>query len=168
MENCAVPLFPLPPPETLVIGTVPRLVAPSRKVTVSLKLIEQLPPAVTVVLNVTALPRHEGFLLDVGVLAELLPSVKVVWAITPELWPVAVNSSVAPSSSWSAGTSQVVWMLPSATPSRSPAPPSVTYQGACAPLVVLSNVPSACSTWHCTVSPTAKPLPVMFAVAPGG
>src|SRR5439155_26515869 len=39
-------------------------------------------------------------------------SVNWVVATEPEIWPVAVSSSVAPSSSWSRGTSQVVEKFP--------------------------------------------------------
>src|SRR5689334_15298864 len=55
----------------------------------------------------------------------LVLSVNVVLAASPELRPVAVAWSVE---FGMLPTCQVAWKLPSATPSKSPAPPSVTSQ----------------------------------------
>ncbi|MNE12798.1 hypothetical protein D3C80_1056170 [compost metagenome] len=91
---------------------------------------------------------------------------------------VAVSRNVAPAES-SGFTYHEVVTLPLTWPSRSPAPPSVTYQGSCpSPVLVLSTSsgvphrlsapgPVACSTSSATVLPAAKPLAVMMAVLPG-
>ncbi len=80
---------------------------------------------------------------------------------TPEV--VAVSTNAAPSES-SGSTYQGVLMLPLARPSRSPAPPSITYQGSC-PAPLSSSL--AWSTSNINVAPGAKPLAVMRAMLPG-
>ncbi|MNZ79339.1 hypothetical protein D3C78_979400 [compost metagenome] len=91
---------------------------------------------------------------------------------------VAVSRNVAPTES-SGFTYHEVVTLPLTLPSRSPAPPSVTYQGSCPSPVLVSSTssgvphtlsapaPVACSTSSATVLPAAKPLAVMMAVLPG-
>ena len=90
----------------------------------------------------------------------------------------AVSRNVAPAES-SGFTYHEVVTLPLTWPSRSPAPPSVTYQGSCPSPVSVSSTssgvphtlsapaPVAWSTSSFTVLPAAKPLAVMVAVLPG-
>ena len=71
-------------------------------------------------MNVKLLPALPALVL-VG-LTVIVPSpsfafasVKVACAVSPDVWPVAVNCSVAFNSSWSKGTSQVVEILPASS-----------------------------------------------------
>src|SRR5436305_9731646 len=83
-------LLPMPISEAL-----PMVVAPSLKVTVPVGLPEPEPPCLlTVAVKVTFWPEQDGFLLEAKVVVEVA-SVNVVCAVTPDDWPVAVNSSVA-------------------------------------------------------------------------
>ena len=83
-------------------------------------------------------------------------SVKLALATELEVWPTAVNSSEAPAASHV--TNQLVWKLPLAS--------TGTSQGRWATLG--SNGASRRSTWHSTCSPGRNPLPVIWAVSPGG
>ena len=83
-------------------------------------------------------------------------SVNVVFATSPEVSPVVVNCSVMLASS--AVTYQVVVKFPFVS--------AVTVQGACSFPTSLGAVIFNTCNW--TVSPGAKPLPVMLTVLPGG
>ncbi|MNV55510.1 hypothetical protein D3C71_1477440 [compost metagenome] len=109
-------------------------------------------------------------------------AVAITSSALPNTWSapaaVALSRKVAPAES-SGLTYHEVVMLPLTWPSRSSAPPSVTYQGSCPSPVLVSSTSSdvphtlsapalvACSTSSATVLPAAKPLAVMMAVLPG-
>src|SRR5207249_6504563 len=83
-------------------------------------------------------------------------SVNMTLATRLEVWPTAVNSSVAPAAS--DVTNQVVWKLPLAS--------AVTNHGTCS--MFGSKGLSKRNTWHSTCSPGKNPVPEMWAVSPGG
>src|SRR5437667_83672 len=91
-------------------------------------------------------------------IVKLAESVNVFSAVRPDVSPVAAICNVELAASL--GTCQVVEICPSATPSRSPEPPSVTDQ----PEYV---APSPLTTLRSIVSPTWKPVPVRMAISPG-